>query len=238
MTPDELTITIVSAIGGACLLSLLVSLLVLANVDRLRRLLRIRPLTPPPAFPMSNPDHSWNQWARSTPPPPRDGRPMPTPPPTNTFPLAMQPPAHQMFQEPPLPPMTLQRPRSMAGSFGLSSTLLRPPYPSSRFPTAPRPPSGPSYQNPTLRPRAHRPPSTVNPFQIPSPPGSISFNIPAHLCPLPDSDSKSDSSDYGGNEPVAEREDDDPLNPNGQDYEWPELDAIDRAFLGPYRSQA
>ncbi|SJL13671.1 uncharacterized protein ARMOST_17119 [Armillaria ostoyae] len=46
MTPDELTITIVSAIGGACLLSLLVALFVLANVDRIRRLLRIQPLQP------------------------------------------------------------------------------------------------------------------------------------------------------------------------------------------------
>ncbi|SJL14678.1 uncharacterized protein ARMOST_18143 [Armillaria ostoyae] len=72
------------------------------------------------------------------------------------------------------------------------------------------------------------------------PPGRITVGTPAHLCPLPDSDdeSNSDSSDYGGNEPVTERDNDDPLNPHGADYEWPELDAVDRAFLGPYRSQA
>ncbi|SJL17461.1 uncharacterized protein ARMOST_21012 [Armillaria ostoyae] len=66
--------------------------------------------------------------------------------------------------------------------------------------------------------------------------GGVRIATPTHLCPLPDSDNESnsgsDSSDYGGNEPVAEREDDDPLNPHGLDYEWPELDAIDRAHLG------
>ncbi|PBK76315.1 hypothetical protein ARMSODRAFT_969055 [Armillaria solidipes] len=61
---------------------------------------------------------------------------------------------------------------------------------------------------------------------------------PPHLCPLPNSDSDSDSSDYGGNKPVPEREDDDPLNPHGADYEWPSLDAINRAVLGPYHSHA
>ncbi|SJL18325.1 uncharacterized protein ARMOST_21911 [Armillaria ostoyae] len=50
MTPDELTIAIVSAIGGACLLSLLFSLAILANIDRIRRLLRIEE-TPAPTLP-------------------------------------------------------------------------------------------------------------------------------------------------------------------------------------------
>ncbi|SJL18812.1 uncharacterized protein ARMOST_22413 [Armillaria ostoyae] len=117
------------------------------------------------SFPTSNPDHSWNQWARSMPPPPRDGRPMSTLPRMNTFPLATQPLAHQMFQEPPLPPMTPPRPRNTAGSFSLSSALLCPTYPSSQFPTVPRPPSGPYSQNPTIQPRARRPPSTIHPFQ-------------------------------------------------------------------------
>ncbi|SJL06535.1 uncharacterized protein ARMOST_09876 [Armillaria ostoyae] len=49
MTPNELTIVIVGVIGGTCLLSLLFSLIVLANVERIRRILGIE--TPAPTLP-------------------------------------------------------------------------------------------------------------------------------------------------------------------------------------------
>ncbi|PBK60937.1 hypothetical protein ARMSODRAFT_1026027 [Armillaria solidipes] len=79
-------------------------------------------------------------------------------------------------------------------------------------------------------------PLAANPEQIQirqpgfAPPYPVWVGTPLHLCPLPDSDSDTDSK-YGGNEPVPEQEDDDPLNAHGADYEWPELDAIDRAIL-------
>ncbi|SJL16884.1 uncharacterized protein ARMOST_20414 [Armillaria ostoyae] len=132
------------------------------------------------SFPTSNPDHSWNQWARSTPPPPRGGAPTRPPHPTTTspFPLATQPPAHPMFQEPPLPPMTRRRPRNTAGSFGLSSALQRPTFPSSQYPTAPRPQYRPFSPNPMMRPHARCPPSAVNAFRAPSTPEAFGSQSP------------------------------------------------------------
>ncbi|PBK70883.1 hypothetical protein ARMSODRAFT_1017658 [Armillaria solidipes] len=90
--------------------------------------------------------------------------------------------------------------------------------------------SPPCTPSPTVEPDPMHPEQIrVNqprPRTLPAGPIRIMFTPPPHLCPLPDLDSDSDSSDYGGNEPVAEREDDDPLNPHGGDYEWPSLDAI------------
>ncbi|SJL06745.1 uncharacterized protein ARMOST_10087 [Armillaria ostoyae] len=48
---------------------------------------------------------------------------------------------------------------------------------------------------------------------------TIRVSTPANLNPYPQEDSNSDSSNYRGNEPVPEREDDDPLNAYGGDYE-------------------
>ncbi|SJL13287.1 uncharacterized protein ARMOST_16727 [Armillaria ostoyae] len=233
MTPDELTITIVSAIGGACLLSLLVSLLVLANVDRLRRILRIRPLTPPPVLPghyvlpyqqprpLLEPVgqiHAPTPQRRTTYVhsssdehlPPRNATPGPSNVPRTP------PPAYDPAE---------------AEEYGRFLRLVfRSPTPDLPLITIPDSPEGPAV---TLLPESHtttlRPQTPVSHPPLPRnlPPGRISFDLPAHLCPLPDSNSESDSSDYGGNEPVAEREDDDPLNPNGPDFEWPELDAVD-----------
>ncbi|SJL16941.1 uncharacterized protein ARMOST_20475 [Armillaria ostoyae] len=75
-------------------------------------------------------------------------------------------------------------------------------------------------------------------LQHPATASTIWVGTPEHLAPYPAEDSDSDSSDYGGNEPVTEQADDDPLNSFGGDYEWPELGAIDRVILGLYRSQA
>ncbi|PBK70863.1 hypothetical protein ARMSODRAFT_1017639 [Armillaria solidipes] len=48
MNPDELSISIITAIGGACLLSLLVALLVLANIERVEQIFRIQRHRPRP----------------------------------------------------------------------------------------------------------------------------------------------------------------------------------------------
>ncbi|PBK65760.1 hypothetical protein ARMSODRAFT_1022190 [Armillaria solidipes] len=55
----------------------------------------------------------------------------------------------------------------------------------------------------------------------PSTASSIRVGFPDHLAPYPVEDNDSDSSDYGGNEPIAEQEDNDPLNAYGGDYEVP-----------------
>ncbi|PBK60115.1 hypothetical protein ARMSODRAFT_1026897 [Armillaria solidipes] len=197
------------------------------------------------SFPTSNPDHSWNEWIRNN--APRGGPCTNRTPPTNTYPET-QPRDHRMFQKPPppaynpaaedygrylrdrfrsptpdLPLITIpDSPASMYGVLGNESPAH-----------APSPTGEPDPANPELiwvnQPCTHT---------LPAGPIRIMFTPPPHLCPLPDSDSDSDSSDYGGNKPVPEREDDDPLNPYGGDYEWPSLDAIDQAALGPYRSQA
>ncbi|SJL17567.1 uncharacterized protein ARMOST_21119 [Armillaria ostoyae] len=243
MTPDKLTITIVSAIGGACLLSLLVALLVLANVDRLRRLLQIQPLqAPQPTLPGRyvlpyiqpgplvepvgpEPDNSTQRRSTYTRAssdehlPPRNATPGPSNVPRTP------PPAYDLTE---------------AEEYGrFLRSVFRSPTPDLPLITIPDSPEGPIRALlPEPIDEAPVPSTTLDNQSIPATlrPGPIRLGTPAHLCPLPDSDS--DSSEYGGNEPVAEREDDDPLNPHGADYEWPELEAIDRAILGPYRSQA
>ncbi|SJL10466.1 uncharacterized protein ARMOST_13852 [Armillaria ostoyae] len=247
MTPDELTITIVSTIGGACLLSLLVALLVLANVDRLRRLLRIQPLqNPSPQLP----DHYVLPYVQPGPLVEPVGQiHAPTPQRRPTY------PANSSDDNLPLPPRNATPgpsnvPRTPPPAYDPEEAkeygrFLRavfhsptPDLPLITIPDSPEAPvrallSEPDNEAPRPQTPLHHPPlhGTLRT-------GPIQVQTPTHLCPLPDSDSESDSSDYGGNEPVAEREDDDPLNPHDPDYKWPELEAIDRAYLGPYRSQA
>ncbi|SJL15213.1 uncharacterized protein ARMOST_18699 [Armillaria ostoyae] len=245
MTPDELTIVIVGTIGGVCLLSLLFSLIILANAERIRRLLRIE--APPPTLPahyvipyvqpgplvepvgtIHAPTPQRRSTYRTTSSdehlPPRNA----TPGPSNV--PGTPPPAYNPAEE--------------AEEYGrFLQTVFRSPTPPLPLITIPDSPEAPVW---ALIPEPdEQTPCTPSPLRRQRLSGTlhtggIRIATPAHLCPLPDSDSESnsDSSDYGGNEPVAERENDDPLNPHGPDYEWPELDAIDRAYLGPYRSQA
>ncbi|SJL18195.1 uncharacterized protein ARMOST_21773 [Armillaria ostoyae] len=247
MTPDELSILVAGLIGGSALLSLFVALIVLTYAEQLRRIFHIRPLAPvPPALPghyvlpylqpgpLVEPVgqiHAPTPQRRATfaapasdddlPIPPRNATPGPSNVPRTP------PPAYN-------PAEAEEYGRFLRSIFRSASPTDLP------LITIPDSPPTPIR---TLPPRneAQDASTTLHREPLPRtlPPGTISFDIPAHLCPLPDSDDESDSnSSYGGNEPVAERDDDDPLNPNGADYEWPELDAVDRAFLGPYRSQA
>ncbi|SJL11306.1 uncharacterized protein ARMOST_14709 [Armillaria ostoyae] len=228
MTPDELTITIVSAIGGACLLSLLVALLVLANVERLRRLLRIQPLQDPQTLPAHyvvpyvqpgplvepvGQIHAPTPQRRATYPATSLDEHLPscnaTPGPSNV--PRTPPPAYNHAQE--------------AEEYGrFLRTVFRSPTPDLPLITIPDSPEAPVRtllpESDTEAPRPQTP-FHHQPLRNTLPPGSISFDNPTHLCPLPDSDddSNSDSSDYGGNESVAERENDDPLNAHGLDYE-------------------
>ncbi|SJK98253.1 uncharacterized protein ARMOST_01514 [Armillaria ostoyae] len=249
MTPDELTITIISAIGGACLLSLLVALLVLANVDRLRRLLRIQPLqNPQPNLPA----HYVIPYVQPGPFVEPMGRiHAPTPQRRTTYVHSSSdeqlPPRNatpSLSNVPRTPPPAYDP--AEAEEYGrFLRTVFRSPTPDLPLITIPDSPEAPvrallpESDNEALRPQT---PLHNQPVHRPLPTGNIRIGTPAHLCPLPDSDNDSDSdsnpSDYGGNEPVAERDNDDPLNAHGLDFEWPELEAIDRAFLGPYRSQA
>ncbi|SJL05428.1 uncharacterized protein ARMOST_08795 [Armillaria ostoyae] len=253
MTPDEISILVAGLIGGSALLSLLITLLVLTYAEQLHRILRIRPLAPvtpaPPGHyvlpyleprPLMEPVgqiHAPTPQRRATfpaassdddlPVPPRNATPGPSNVPRTP------PPAYD-------PAETEEYGRFLRSIFRSASPTDLPLITIPDSPPAPVRALLPdnqthdetqSAQTPFGRESVHR---TL-------PPGRIEIGTPAHLCPLPDSNSNSNSdpeSDYGGNEPVAERDDDDPLNPNGSDHEWPELDAVDRAFLGPYRSQA
>ncbi|SJL17377.1 uncharacterized protein ARMOST_20927 [Armillaria ostoyae] len=51
MNPDDISISVATAVGGACLLSLLIALLVLANIERVKRFFQIQchPVQQPPA---------------------------------------------------------------------------------------------------------------------------------------------------------------------------------------------
>ncbi|SJL16417.1 uncharacterized protein ARMOST_19941 [Armillaria ostoyae] len=245
MTPDELTIVIVSAIGGACLLSLLFSIVILANIDRIRRLLRIE--TPPPTLPAHyvvpyvQPGPLMEPVGTIHAPAPQRRSTYRAPSSDDDLPLSPRNATPGLSNVPRTPPPAYN-PADEAEEYGrFLRTVFRsptPPLPLIMIPDSPEAPI-----------RALLPESDNETPRTPSPlrrqrlsgtlhTGGVRIATPAHLCPLPESDSDSDSSDYGGNEPVAEREDDDPLNPHGHDYEWPELEAIDRAFLGPYRSQA
>ncbi|PBK63841.1 hypothetical protein ARMSODRAFT_1023742 [Armillaria solidipes] len=253
MNPDNLSTSIISAIGGACLLSLLVALLVLANIERVERFFQIQrrptlPATLPAQYvlPYVQPGPLMERvdpepcTQRRTPYPqkpsdehlPRNA----TPGPSNV--PRIPPPAYNPAAEdygrylrdrfrsptPDLPLITI--PDSPISVYGMLEQISPPRTPS--------PHSEPDPEN-AEQIRVYQP----CPRTLPAGPIRV-LDAPTlpHLCPLPDSDSDSDSSNYGGNEPIAEREDDDPFNPYGPDYEWPSLDAIDRAYLGPFRSHA
>ncbi|PBK65106.1 hypothetical protein ARMSODRAFT_1022535 [Armillaria solidipes] len=253
MNPDGLSISIVTAIGGACLLSLLVALLVLANIERVECFFHIqrRPIPRPtlPARyvvpyvqpgPLVERVDMEQRTQRRTPYQqnpsdellPRNATPGPSNVP-RTPPPAYNPAAEDYGRylrdrfhspTPDLPLITIpDSPESATRALD----------PDTRHRTTP----------PTHQPSPEGPESIriFHPRPRPLPAGPIIVTdrstIP-HLCPLPDSGSDSDSSEYGGNEPVDEREDNDPLNPYGPDFEWPSLDAIDRAYLGPYCSHA
>ncbi|PBK66578.1 hypothetical protein ARMSODRAFT_1021375 [Armillaria solidipes] len=209
MSPDDLSISIVTAIGGACLLSLLVALLVLANIERVERFFRIqrqpvpRPTNPPAWYviPYVQPrplvervDPEQHSQRRT----PYLHNPSDEHIPRNATPGPSNVPRT------PLPPITL-RPRTTGalGALGNES----PPRPDTLI-SEPNPAHAEQIRVYHLRPR----PLPAGPIRVVDTP-----TFP-HLCPLPESDSDSDSSDYGGNEPVAEREDDDPFNPYGADY--------------------
>ncbi|SJL15338.1 uncharacterized protein ARMOST_18831 [Armillaria ostoyae] len=229
MTPDELTITIVSAIGGACLLSLLVALLVLANVERLRRLLRIQPLQDPqptlpahyvvpyvqpgphvePVGPINTPDlqrRTTYVHTSSDEHLPRNATPGPSNVPRTP------PPAYDPTE---------------AEEYGrFLRTVFRSPTPDLPLIMIPDSPEAPVHAllpEPNDKAPCPSTPICRQSIRTTLHTGGIRVGTPAHLCPLPDSDDEAsasdDSSDYGGNEPVAEREDDDPLNPHGGDYE-------------------
>ncbi|SJL18929.1 uncharacterized protein ARMOST_22531 [Armillaria ostoyae] len=159
----------------------------------------------------------------------------------------MPPQDHPTFPEPPChwndPPL----PRNMAGTYSLATTVHRPcpthlnpsqhiPQigiaPEWTVPTLPGPPTGTRY-HPHDHPTSPLPPgqwlssdsNTKNPFTLRQrriePLREV---IIIHDSPSPP--------------PVPPRANDNPLNPNGPDYEWPILSAVDRQILGPHRSQA
>ncbi|SJL06594.1 uncharacterized protein ARMOST_09936 [Armillaria ostoyae] len=228
MTPDELTIVIVGTIGGMCLLSLLFSLIVLANIDRIRRLLRIE--TPPPTLPA----HYVVPYIQSGPlVEPVGTIHAPTPQRRSTYHASSSdehlPPRNATPGPSNVPrtPPPAYNPTDEAEEYGrFLWTVFRsptPPLPLITIPDSPEAPVRaliPEPNNETLRTpsplRRQRLSGTLHT-------GGVRIATSTHLCPLPDSDSdsgsNSDSSDFGGNEPVAEQEDDDPLNPNGNDYE-------------------
>ncbi|SJL01315.1 uncharacterized protein ARMOST_04635 [Armillaria ostoyae] len=235
MTPDEIAILVAGLIGGSALLSLLVTLLVLTYAEQLRRIFHIQPLAPvPPALPRhyvlpylqpgplvepvgtihAPAPQRRNTYAARTSDddlPPRNA----TPGPSNV----------------PRTPPPAYNPEEEAQEYGrFLRAVFRSPTPDLPLITIPDSPEAPirallpepDYEAPRPQTPFHR-----QPVLCPLPAGAITFDLPAHLCPLPDSDSESDSdaSDYGGNEPVAEREEDDPLNPHGLDYEHGSFDA-------------
>ncbi|SJK97314.1 uncharacterized protein ARMOST_00566 [Armillaria ostoyae] len=163
----------------------------------------------------------------------------------------MQPQGQAMFQEPPPPAY----PAEEAEDYGRYLwACFRTPSPINPLPDHVPNPGRTHFENAQTQIRALileqalRHPGNASPIWVNSPvceaplvlhtAGPVRIGTPANLAAYPDEDNNSDSSDYRGNEPVPEREDDDPLNAHGGDYEWPELGAIDRVILGPYRSQA
>ncbi|SJL18792.1 uncharacterized protein ARMOST_22393 [Armillaria ostoyae] len=240
MNPDDITITITAAIRGACLLSLFVALLVLAYADRLRCLLRI------PECPVPQPTTLSTRYVLPYVQPrslmERVG-PQPTYPPTrrmtyhqnssDEFPPWNATPGPSNV--PRTPPLTY--PTEEAEDYGryLRACYCTPsPIPVNVH--APNPQRA-HFENAQTQIRALvleqalRHPGNASPIWVgspnrkPSPPlilhtaGTVRVGTPAHLAPYPDEDSNSDSSNYGGNEPIAKREDDDPLNAYGGDYE-------------------
>ncbi|SJL04343.1 uncharacterized protein ARMOST_07709 [Armillaria ostoyae] len=250
MTPDEISILVAGLIGGSALLSLLVALLVLTYAEQLRRLFRIRPLAPvTPALP----GHYVLPYLQPGPLVEPVGQiHAPTPQRRATFAATSSdehlPPRNATpgpSNVPRTPPPAYDP--AEAEEYGrFLRSIFRSTTPDLPLITIPDSPEAPVRALlPEHDPETPRTPSPLRRQRLSGTlhTGGIRVEVPAHLCPLPDSDDESNDnsdppSDYGGGEPVTERDDDDPLNPNGTDHEWPELDAVDRAFLGPYRSQA
>ncbi|SJL14064.1 uncharacterized protein ARMOST_17517 [Armillaria ostoyae] len=235
MTPDELTIVIVGVLGGTCLLSLLFSIVILANAERIRRLLRIE--TPAPTLPA----HYVVPYEQPRPlVEPMGTIHAPAPQRRSTYRATSSdehlPPCNATPGPSNVPrtPPPAYNPEEEAQEYGrFLRTVFRSPTPSLPLITIPDSPEAPV--------RALLPEPDNETPRTPSPlrrqrlsgalyTGGIRVSTPAHLCPLPNSDDESnhssDSSDYRGNEPVAEREDDDPLNPHGPDYEHGSSDAL------------
>ncbi|SJL08936.1 uncharacterized protein ARMOST_12311 [Armillaria ostoyae] len=232
MTPDEISILVAGLIGGSALLSLLVALLVLTYAEQLRRIFRIRPLAPiNPALP----GHYVLPYLEPRPLVEPVGQiHAPAPQRRATF-AATSSDEH-------LPPRNVTPgpsnvPRTPPPTYNPSETeeygrFLRSIFRSTTPDDLPLITIPDSPETPVralipedLNPETPRTPSPLRRQRLSGTlhTGGIRIGTPAHLCPLPDSDDESNSdsasSNYGGNEPVAEREDDDPLNPNGSDYE-------------------
>ncbi|SJL09567.1 uncharacterized protein ARMOST_12947 [Armillaria ostoyae] len=228
MTPDELTIVIVGTIGGTCLLSLLFSIIVLANAKRIRRLLHIETLAPTiPAhyvLPYVQPGPLMEPVGQIHTSAPQRRATYPTTSSDDDVPLPPRNATPSLSNVPRTPPPTYDPAETEEYGRFLRS-IFRSPTPELPLITIPDSPETPVWALlPEPDDQAPRPTTPVHHQRLPGTlhTGGIRIGTPAHLCPLPDSDSddeNSDSSDYGGNEPVAERENDDPLNPHGLDYE-------------------
>ncbi|SJL16393.1 uncharacterized protein ARMOST_19917 [Armillaria ostoyae] len=229
MNPDDLTITVTATIGGACLLSLLTP----------------SHLPPHPLCPSLRPTrttHGTNGHATNLPPHPEGDLP---PEFLRRVPAQECDSRAQQCSKNPPPPAY---PTNEAEDYGryLWAQFHIPP-PNHPIPIHDPNPQRTDFENTQTQiwalvlEQALQHPGNASPIQVGSPDhetplvlhtaGPIHIGTPAHLAPYPDEDSNSDSSNYGGNEPVAEREDDDPLNAYGGDYEWPELGAIDQCVL-------
>ncbi|SJK96774.1 uncharacterized protein ARMOST_00020 [Armillaria ostoyae] len=230
MTPDEISILVAGLIGGTALLSLLVALLVLTYAEQIRRILHIRPLAPVlPALP----GHYVLPYLEPRPLMEPVGQiHAPTPQRRTTFAATSSdkhlPPRNAtpgLSNVPRTPPPAYNPAEAEEYGRFLRSIFhsTSPDLPLITIPDSPEAPVRALLPEPdTQTPRT---PSPLRRQRLSGTlhTGGIRVSTPAHLCPLPDSDNKStdsaNSSDYGGNEPVAERDNDDPLNPNSADYE-------------------
>ncbi|PBK73755.1 hypothetical protein ARMSODRAFT_1015292 [Armillaria solidipes] len=148
------------------------------------------------SFPTSNPDHSWNEWIRNQPTPAPRG-------PSNV--PRTSPPAYDPTEAKDYGRYLRTRFRSLSPDLPLI-TILDSPEPAFRK------------ESPCCTLSLNSDPDPEDPEQIwvyqprprtlPAGPIHVALSPIPHLCPLPDSNSH--SSDYGGNEPIAEREDDIP----------------------------
>ncbi|SJL16285.1 uncharacterized protein ARMOST_19805 [Armillaria ostoyae] len=240
MNPDDITITVTAAIGGACLLSLLVALLILTYVDQLRRCLCIR--TRPTPRPTSFPARYVLPYRRAT---YHQNS-------SDEFPQRNTTPGPSNVPRTP-PPAYPAKEAEDYGRYLRAHFCI--PSPTNSLPVHALNPQRVHFENVQTQiwalvlEQALRHPGNASPIRVGSPTleppaplilhtaSTVRVCTPDNLAPYPREDSDSDS-DYGGNEPIPEREDDDPLNAYGGDYEWPELGAIDQVILGPYRSQA
>ncbi|SJL02908.1 uncharacterized protein ARMOST_06249 [Armillaria ostoyae] len=156
MTPDDYTISIVSAIGGAALLSLFTGLIVLAYEERIHQFLGVQRYLPTPPVNYTSLDKNM----------PIDARPPPPLPPRPSFlrvgrNIEIPPPAPATYLAPlPLPD---RRSNSSASSSDSDSTLCpQPTYPT--FPASQRE----YWYPPNLVPRWRVPvqgrPDMVTPF--------------------------------------------------------------------------